>query len=69
MQDVTAAVAAMVPVEENTEILWDEVRSSVVLFAGGEPLSLMSLESSENREDTAVRAALKLVKGSGRSLT
>lgn len=68
MKDVTAAVVESAPVDENTELIWDEVRSKVVLFSAGEPLSFVSLDPSDNREDRAVKVAIKLVLGQGVSI-
>lgn len=68
MKDVTAAVVEMAPVADGTELIWDEVRSKVVLFSEGEPLSFVSLDPSENREDLAVKIAANLVLGQGMKL-
>lgn len=68
MKDVTAAVVEKAPVGDETELIWDEVRSKVILFSGGEPISFVSLDSHENREDLAVKVAIHLVKGQGMKL-
>lgn len=68
MKDVTAAVLDLAPVSDETEVIWDEVRSKVILFSAGEPLSFVSLDSRENREDHAVKAGIKLLNGQGKRL-
>lgn len=65
MKDVTAAVTARVTVQDKTEVIWDEIRSKVVIFSDGEPVSFESLDPSENREDLAVNVAVKLVLDEG----
>lgn len=68
MRDITEAVEAMAPVANRNELIWDEIRSNVILFNDGEPISYTPLDSKNNNEDYAVKSALHLLNGRGRIL-
>lgn len=66
MNDVTDKVSESTTVKPGTELIWDRIRASVVLFFKGEPISFYPLDSNENSEANAVSAAVQLVNGEGR---
>lgn len=66
MNDVTDKVSKSTDVEPGTELIWDRIRASVVLFINGEPVSFFPLESTGNSETGAVTAGVQLINGSGR---
>lgn len=66
MNDVTEKVSKSTTVKPGTELIWDKIRASVVLFLHGEPVSFYSLDGTKNSEDDAVNVGTKLVNGEGR---
>lgn len=66
MNDVTDKVSKSTDVKPGTELIWDRIRASVVLFSNGEPVSFHSLDSFRNSETGAVTAGIQLVNGEGR---
>ncbi len=65
MNDVTDKVSKSTSVKPGTELIWDRIRASVVLFLHGEPVSFLPLDSPVNSEAGAVTAGVQLVNGSG----
>lgn len=66
MNDVTDKVRNSTDVKPGTELIWDRIRASVVLFLHGEPISFYALDAPRNSEDGAVYGGVKLVNGEGR---